>query len=76
MYIDAMENVLSQTSKVLVDVDGGNNVLYLPLDRIMDRSAGPASPQLTPGAIDQITERVIGNLRERSEPSTRREGRQ
>ncbi|HBO91994.1 MAG TPA: protease modulator HflK, partial [Gammaproteobacteria bacterium] len=28
MYIDTMENVLSNTSKILVDVEGGNNLMY------------------------------------------------
>jgi membrane protease subunit HflK len=32
LYIESMESVLANTSKVIVDVKG-NNVLYLPLDR-------------------------------------------
>ena len=39
LYIDAMENVLANSSKVMVDVEGGNNLLYLPLDRLMQQSA-------------------------------------
>ncbi len=35
MYIDTMENVLSNTSKILVDVEGGNNLMSLPLDKLM-----------------------------------------
>ena len=37
LYIDTMEEVLGSSSKVLVDVKGGNNMLYLPLDKIMDK---------------------------------------
>ena len=37
LYMDMMETVLSNSSKVMVDVDGGNNLLYLPLDKLMDR---------------------------------------
>jgi membrane protease subunit HflK len=40
LYIEAMENVLGSTSKVLVDVKGGNNMMYLPLDKIMQNSQG------------------------------------
>ncbi|SFC53587.1 FtsH protease activity modulator HflK [Pseudoalteromonas denitrificans] len=40
LYIEAMEGVLSTTSKVLVDVKGGNNMMYLPLDKIMQNSQG------------------------------------
>ncbi len=35
IYIDTVEAVLSNTSKVMVDVKGSNNLLYLPLDQLM-----------------------------------------
>lgn len=35
LYLDSMNSVLSNTSKVLVDVDKGGSMLYLPLDQIM-----------------------------------------
>lgn len=35
LYIETIEGVLSKSTKVLVDVDGGNNILYLPLDKMM-----------------------------------------
>ena len=35
LYIDTMQSVMQNTSKVMVDVEGGNNLLYLPLDKIM-----------------------------------------
>jgi membrane protease subunit HflK len=43
LYIEAMESVLGNTSKVLVDVKGGGNLLYLPLDKMMSGGAGDAS---------------------------------
>ncbi len=39
LYLDMMESVLGNSSKVLVDIEGNNNLLYLPLDRLMSRSA-------------------------------------
>lgn len=39
MYLTTMEKVYSNTSKVMVDVDGGNNMMYLPLDKIMQQQA-------------------------------------
>ena len=39
LYLDMMESVLSNSSKVMVDVEGGNNLLYLPLDKLMDRQS-------------------------------------
>jgi membrane protease subunit HflK len=41
MYLETMEEVMSRTSKVMVDVEGGNNLLYLPLDKMMNQSANP-----------------------------------
>ncbi len=46
LYIDAMEGVLSNSEKVLVDVKNGNNLMYLPLDKLSNSSAR----QVTPGA--------------------------
>lgn len=43
LYIEAMESVMSRSSKVMVDVKGGNNMLYLPLDRITQRQAAAGS---------------------------------
>merc|ERR1712224_522562 len=38
LYIDALQSVLSNSTKVMVDVEGGNNLLYLPLDKIMKQN--------------------------------------
>jgi membrane protease subunit HflK len=35
MYLDTMENILGESSKIIVDTKGGNNVFYLPLEQIM-----------------------------------------
>ena len=41
MYLESMESVLSNTSTVMVDVKGSNNLLYLPLDKLGNRTAAP-----------------------------------
>lgn len=38
IYIDTLESVMSNSTKVMIDVDGGNNLLYLPLDQIMQNT--------------------------------------
>jgi membrane protease subunit HflK len=35
LYIETVEAVLSSTSKIMVDVKGGNNMIYLPLDKMI-----------------------------------------
>ena len=32
LYLDAVQNVMAKSTKVMIDVEGGNNILYLPLD--------------------------------------------
>jgi len=44
IYLETMEEVLSSTSKILVDSKGGNNMMYLPLDKIMERQQGSSQP--------------------------------
>jgi modulator of FtsH protease HflK len=45
LYIETMQAVLSNTSKVLVSGgEGNNNLLYLPLDRLMQQGGVPGNP--------------------------------
>ncbi|MDH5301859.1 MAG: FtsH protease activity modulator HflK [Gammaproteobacteria bacterium] len=71
LYIDTMQSVMQSTSKVMVDVKGGNSMLYLPLDKIMSASgqpiqvmpsppvsANPPAPQPEQGARDNLRSRT------------------
>ncbi len=51
LYLDTMEKVYSNTSKVMVDVDGGNNMMYLPLDKIMQQQS--TTPRATSQSYTQ-----------------------
>jgi membrane protease subunit HflK len=42
MYLDAMQQVYSNVSKVLVESRQGSNLLYLPLDKLMQATSTPA----------------------------------
>lgn len=42
LYLDTVQQVMSSVSKVMVDAKGGNNLLYLPLDKVM-QAAGAAT---------------------------------
>lgn len=43
LYLDTMQNVLANSSKVTVDVSKGNNLLYLPLDQLLQGAAAAAA---------------------------------
>lgn len=71
LYLATMEKVYSNTSKVMVDVDGGNNMMYLPLDKIMQQSNSvprqvaptistpvnqtPSKPSISSGRTDRFS---------------------
>ena len=44
MYIEAMESVLGRSNNILVDVKGGNNILYLPLDKLNNKTLDDTPP--------------------------------
>jgi len=82
LYLDAVQEVMSKSSKVMVDVEGGNNMLYLPLDKIVRSTSGssalPGSDagSLTASERDIIINQVVEQLRrELTAGSRRREGR-
>jgi membrane protease subunit HflK len=39
LYLESMQQILSNTSKVIVDQKGGQNLLYLPLDKLMQMTS-------------------------------------
>ena len=43
LYIDSLQDVMTASSKILIDVEGGNNMLILPLDQMMQRGSTTAS---------------------------------
>jgi modulator of FtsH protease HflK len=43
MYVDAMQHVYSNVTKVMVDSRQGSNLLYLPLDKIMQATGSTAT---------------------------------
>lgn len=48
LYLETMQQVYANTTKVMVDARGGGNLLYLPLDKLMS-VAGAAVPAATDG---------------------------
>jgi len=76
LYLDSISKVYGNASKVLVDVEGGNNMMYLPLDKIMENQRGSRSADGTTGDADisGIADRVVEELRQR-QANRVREGR-
>ena len=49
LYLDTMQQILSNSSKIVVDQKSGGNLLYLPLDKLMQNAVtDPAAKPVTP----------------------------
>lgn len=86
LYLQTMEEVMANTSKVLVDVEGGNNMMYIPLDKMVggnaaantgrglsstDQSRFSGDSSLSSDTeIDELADRVLQRLREKSANTT------
>jgi len=53
LYLETMQSVYSNVSKVMVDSRSGSNLLYLPLDKLIQQSntAAPAVAAPAPGSV-------------------------
>ncbi len=83
LYIETMQQVYSNVSKVLIDARSGSNLLYLPLDKLLQQagavgtgvSATPG-PSPVPADTPPATTSTAGDVRSRDNSRSRdREGR-
>jgi modulator of FtsH protease HflK len=80
LYLETMQQVYSNVSKVMVDSRSGSNLLYLPLDKLMQASGTPGAPAAAPAAAVPetavATPAAPADARSRENARTRdREGR-
>ncbi|TDO99024.1 FtsH protease activity modulator HflK [Marinomonas balearica] len=77
MYLETVEAIYKNANKVVIDDDGGNNMMYLPLDQILknQNAANPIAGNLNSDDISSLTDQVLNELRKRQGSSVRREGR-
>ncbi len=76
LYLDAIQEVYSNTRKVMVDIESGNNMLYIPLDKMTSqpniRAGGGVS--LNAANIRELTNAVTEQLRRDAAVSGRTRG--
>lgn len=73
LYLDAVQEVMSSTSKVLVDVEGGNNMMYLPLDKLTQGGTTRASQgkDASPIVTEEVYQGIVERLRQDAASSRR-----
>ena len=77
LYLDSIQGVMSNSTKVMIDVEGGNNILYLPLDKIAQSARGVdelniPSNSSNSTSIGDLTNQVIEEIRRRNRQEERR----
>ncbi len=78
LYLETMERVLSNTNKVLMDIGaGGNSLVYLPLDQIVNKKADgtPPKAQAAPAASAAAPEQAQPSKRDGRDTSRERKDR-
>ena len=71
LFLETMQDVLSRNPKVMVDAGSGNNVMVLPLDKLMQNVVLPVLPALREdgaGAAVTATARAVAPEREAFDP--------
>lgn len=72
LYLEAMEEIYGASNKVLVDADGGNNLLYLPVDKILEqRRSNSVTPAPRPAAPAAAEPAAAAVPRDRADLRTR-----
>ncbi len=70
MYLETLQQVYSNTSKVMIDAKGQGNLLYLPLDKLMQAAAAAAA---SPAAADPVAAPPVPPAPSRPAPQTSNE---
>ena len=73
IYIDTMREILSSTNKIMMDYRGSGNLLYLPLDKIMQQAG--AAPLTESQAAQRPSEPTPGEPGPRSRETLRNRDR-
>jgi len=50
LYLESMENVLSNSSKIVIDQKSGNSLMYLPLDQLVNKRATAGNVNTSPAS--------------------------
>jgi membrane protease subunit HflK len=77
LYLETMQEVYSNTSKVLVSgKDGQSNLLYLPLDKMVEGSRNAGSPVSAPvSSANDAANRAAADLQQQQQQLRTRESR-
>ena len=71
LYIESMESVLAETNTVMIDVKGGNNMLYLPLDKMIQHQPSVQQNNAPQSTAEQPAQAAVEAAQSAVRTSTR-----
>ena len=58
LYLESLEQVLNNSTKLIIDQQNGNNIIYLPLDQIIQRQQQNSGSNVNDGRIGQLDDQT------------------
>jgi len=72
LYIDTLESVLGRAHKVLIDGKAGSNMIYLPIDKLLEKSNAQAGE---PQSAEQAAAAANAGAKEADQVTVEARGR-
>jgi modulator of FtsH protease HflK len=68
LYLDSLEAVLSNTNKIMIDTEGSNSLMYLPIDQLLKNRSGSTLGDIVPREFspDNPAAQSLQNMRDRA----------
>jgi len=68
LYLDSLESVFSNTSKIMIDTEGSNSLMYLPIDQLLKSRGNSALDDIIPREFkpDNPAAKSLQNMRDRA----------
>jgi len=76
MYLDTMQQIFANTTKLMVDTKGSGNLIYLPLDKLLSNTGADSQAVRPPSTVPVIPEPIPSMETQRSKDTRTRDGRE
>jgi len=71
LYLETMEKVLANNRKIMIDSKSGNNLLYLPLDKLQGSSSSSSEQTLSPAVTSAIQRQIMNKQAQNTRSNSR-----
>ncbi|QSA98310.1 FtsH protease activity modulator HflK [Methylococcus sp. EFPC2] len=72
LYLDTIESVLQKSNTLMLDVKGGNNMIYLPIDKLQRQSTALDIPRESEGVSASVADSIDNSAKNANRAATLR----